>query len=147
MLERLPEDAEVISTVNAEHEGVMATLEAADQAVAAWLAEPTEATRDAAASALATLQVPLMQHLDHEEADVVPLIGRCINVAEWGEMSANAFQRFSGDKPWLAIGLIQEQMLDSENETMEANMPPPVLDFWVGSGRTMFQEYVTALRS
>jgi hypothetical protein len=67
-------------------------------------------------------------------------------VAEWGEMSATAFQHFSGDKPWLVIGLIQEQMLPSENETMEANMPPPVRDFWTGTGRPMFQGFVADLR-
>ena len=78
---------------------------------------------------------------------LVPLIGQCIDVAEWGAMSANAFQRFSGDKPWLVIGLIQEQLLPAENATMEANMPPPARDFCVGTGRPMFEEYVGALRS
>jgi hypothetical protein len=78
---------------------------------------------------------------------VVPLIALCINVAEWGEMSALAFQRFSGDKVWLVLGLIQEQMLAEENATMEANMPPPVHDFWVTSGRAMFQDYTAKLRS
>ena len=77
---------------------------------------------------------------------MVPLIGQCINVAEWGQMSATAFQLFSGDKVWLVIGLIQEQMLDTENATMEANMPPPVHEFWVGSGRGMFQDFIGAVR-
>jgi hypothetical protein len=38
-------------------------------------------------------------------------------------------------------------MLPEENATMEANMPPPVHDFWVGSGRPMFEAFVTGLRS
>jgi hypothetical protein len=29
---------------------------------------------------------------------------------------------------------------------MEANMPPPVRDFWSGSGRPMFQGFVADLR-
>ena len=125
MMERLPEDLELLSRVNGEHEAVLGRLDIADQAVAAWRAHPSSASRDAAAAALASLQTILLQHLDHEEADVVPLIGLCINVAEWGEMSATAFRLFSGDKVWLVVGLIQEQMLDQENATMEANMPPP----------------------
>ena len=71
----------------------------------------------------------------------------CITVAEWGHMSATAFQHFSGDKVWLVVGLIQEQMLDQENATMEANMPPPVRDFWVGTGRGMFQDFTAELRA
>jgi hemerythrin-like domain-containing protein len=143
---RLPEHVDVITRVNAEHDAVLGALEPAEQIVAAWRQQPSGAARDAAVEALASLRTILVAHLDHEEAEVVPLIALCINVAEWGEMSAVAFQRFSGDKPWLVIGLVQEQMLATENATMEANMPPPVHDFWVGSGRAMFQDFVAELR-
>ncbi|MGH3459474.1 hemerythrin domain-containing protein [Aeromicrobium sp.] len=147
MVERLAEQADVINRVNAEHEVVLGSLEAAEQAVSAWRADPSSETRDAAGAALATLKTILLEHLDHEEADVVPLIGQCITVAEWDTMSGTAFGMFSGDKVWLAVGLIQEQMLAEENTKMEANMPPPVHDFWVNSGRTMFQDYVGELRA
>lgn len=146
MLERLPEHREVLERVNAEHEVVLDSLGAAEDAVAAWRAAPSSTTRDAAADALDTMAPILLDHLDHEEAEVVPLIGMCITVADWGAMSGNAFGRFGGDKVWLAIGLIQEQLLDSENETMEANMPPPVREFWVDSGRPMFHDFVGELR-
>jgi len=146
MMERLPQHVDVISRVNAEHEVVLGSLDAAEQAVAAWRADPSYSSRDVAAAALETMQTILLEHLDHEEAEVVPLIALCINIAEWGEMSATAFQHFSGDKVWLVVGLIQEQMLADENATMEANMPPPVHDFWVTSGRTMFQDFVAELR-
>jgi hemerythrin-like domain-containing protein len=146
MVERLPEHVDVISRVNAEHETVLGTLDDAEQAVAAWRADPSAANREALVAALSSLDTILLEHLDHEEAEVVPLIALCITVAEWGEMSAVAFQHFSGDKVWLVLGLIQEQMLPEENATMEANMPPPVHDFWVGSGRGMFQDFVGQLR-
>jgi hemerythrin-like domain-containing protein len=146
MVERLPEHVEVIRRVNAEHEVVLGSLGAAEQAVAAWRANPSAASRDAAVAGLGEMSPVLLGHLDDEEAEVVPLIALCITEAEWGEMSAVAFQRFSGDKPWLVIGLIQEQMLAEENETMEANMPPPVHDFWVASGRQAFQGFVSELR-
>ncbi len=147
MLERLPEHAELINRGNAEHEAVVGRLEAAEEALVSWRAAPSDGSRAELLSTLDTLGESLIEHLDHEEADVVPLIGQCIDVAEWGAMSANAFQRFSGDKPWLVIGLIQEQLLPTENATMEANMPPPARDFWLGTGRGMFEEYVGALRS
>ena len=146
MVERLPEHVDVISRVNAEHEAVLGTLQDTEQAVATWRADPSSRSRDAAATALGTLHTILLEHLDHEETDVVPLIAMCINVAEWGEMSATAFQHFSGDKVWLVVGLIQEQLLAEENATMEANMPPPVRDFWVGTGRGMFQAFTAELR-
>lgn len=146
MQERLPEHQDVLTRVNAEHDAVLGTLEAAEGAVAAWRAGPSGASRDGAARALEALRHALLEHLDHEEADVVPLIGQCINVAEWGAMSATAFQHFTGDKPWLAIGLIQEQLLPQENATMEANMAPPVHEFWTGTGRQLFTDFVAELR-
>lgn len=146
MVERLPEHLDVITRTNAEHDAVLGTLEATELAVAAWRADPSDDLRDTAIAALAALQTILVEHLDHEDAEVVPLIALCINVAEWGAMSATAFQRFAGDKVWLVVGLIQEQLLDQEIVTMEANMSPPVHDFWVGSGRSMFQDFVAELR-
>ena len=112
MLERLPEHVDVISRVNAEHEGVLDTLGACRSGAPAWRADPSGTSRNGSGGPRSKLCRPsLIEHLDHEEADVVPLIGQCINVAEWGQMSATAFQLFSGDKVWLVIGLIQEQML------------------------------------
>jgi hemerythrin-like domain-containing protein len=147
LLERLPDQVDLITGVNAEHELVLGTLHATEEAVAAWRSDPSSAHRDSAVRSLAELETVLLDHLDHEEAEIVPLIGQVINVAEWGAMSAEAFRRFSGDKPWLAIGLIQEQMLDAENAGMEANMPPPVRDFWVSTGRPQFEVFVGELRS
>lgn len=146
MVERLPEHLDVINRVNAEHDAVLGTLRVAEQAVADWRADPSSASRDRAAAALDELGTVLLAHLDHEEADVVPLIALCINVAEWGLLSSTAFAHFTGDKVWLAVGLIQEQMLPAEIEKMEANMPPPVHDFWVGSGRALFAGFVAELR-
>ena len=146
MVERLPDHVEVIHRVNAEHETVLGTLGAAEDAVATWRADPSNASRDEAVAGLDALSPILLTHLDHEEAEVVPLIALCITEAEWGEMSAVAFQHFKGDKVWLVLGLIQEQMLPEENETMEANMPPPVHDFWVTSGRATFESFIAPLR-
>jgi hemerythrin-like domain-containing protein len=147
MLERLPEHADVFARMDAEHGAILGPLTAAEHAVAAWRADPTQASRDGVAAALSELEGVLVRHLDDEEAEAVPLIGRCITVPEWGEMSAVAFQHFTGDKPWLVIGLIQEQMLPHENEAMEAGMPPPLREFWVGTGRRTFEGFVTALRA
>lgn len=146
MLERLPEHAEVLEAVNAEHETVLGALNTAEAALEAWQADASAASRDACVAGLKALDPILFGHLDHEEEAVVPLIALCITQADWGELSATAFAHFRGDKPWLAIGLIQEQMLPHENEMMEANMPPPVHDFWVGSGRGMYEGFVAELR-
>ncbi|HET6166406.1 MAG TPA: hemerythrin domain-containing protein [Marmoricola sp.] len=146
MVERLPDHLEAINRVNDEHESMLGSLGAAENAVATWRAEPSSTNREAAVAALDDLGRVLLAHLDHEEAEIVPLIGMCITAPEWGILSSTAFQHFTGDKPWLAIGLIQEQMLPHEVEMMDTNMPPPVQEFWSTSGHSMFDRYVAELR-
>ena len=146
LLERAPEHAETISRVGGQHESVLETLDAAEQAVAAWRAAPSAASRDAAADALAALEGQLIPHLDEEEREILPIAGRHINVAEWGELPAHGMRSFTGDKMWLVLGLIQEQMTEQQRAVMEAHMPPPLLEFWTGSGRGLFDDYVADLR-
>ena len=53
---------------------------------------------------------------------------------------------FSGDKPWLILGLIQEQMTPDQIADMETHMAPQLAEFWTSAGRPMFAQYVDELR-
>jgi hypothetical protein len=68
------------------------------------------------------------------------------SAAEWGELPAHGMRSFRGDKMWLIIGLIQEQMSPPHRADMEAHMPPPMLEFWRSDGQRMFDSYVAELR-
>ena len=146
LLERAPEHAETVSRISGQHQSVLETLHAAEQAVAAWRAAPSAARRDAAADALASLEAQLIPHLDEEEREILPIAGQHINVAEWGELPAHGMRTFTGDKMWLILGLVQEQMTEQQRALMEAHMPPPLLEFWTGNGRGLFDDYIADLR-
>jgi hypothetical protein len=145
LLERLPEHAETIQRVGDQHHAVFAAVNDAEDHVAAWRANPTRANRDSAAAALMALDAVLTPHLDEEEDVIVPLAATCINVAEWGALPEHGMQTFTGDKPWLILGLVQEQMEPDKIAEMHAHMPPPVLEFWTTAGKSMFDNYVAEL--
>ncbi len=147
LVERQPDSAELILRVAAQHEDVLAALAAAETAVQMWRGDPSAARRDDAVDALAALDATLVPHLDEEEREMLPIAARCVNVAEWGELPAHGMRTFSGDKLWLILGLIQEQMTLGQIADMEAHMPPPVAEFWAGAGRPMFATYVDELRT
>lgn len=147
LVERQPDTAELILRVAAQHQDVLAALAAAETAVGTWRGDPSAARRDEALDALAALDVTLSRHLDEEEREMLPIAARCINVAEWGELAAHGFRTFSGDKVWLILGLIQEQMTLDQIAEMDAHMPPPVAEFWASAGRPMFAQYVDELRN
>jgi hypothetical protein len=147
LVERQPDSADLILRIASQHQGVLEALAAAETAVEMWRSEPSAVRRDDAVRALAALDVALVPHLDEEECEVLPIAARCINVAEWGELPAHGMRTFSGDKPWLVLGLIQEQMTLDEIADMEAHMPPPIAEFWASAGRSMFVRYVDELRN
>ena len=146
LLERCPERAADISRIAGQHQEVHASLEDAAEHVAPWRDDPSAQTSRALESALLTLQAGLAPHLSEEEEAMLPLAAQCMNAAEWGEFPAHGLANFKGDKVWLILGLIQEQLAPEHVAMMEANMPPPVVEFWRSQGRDLFVEFVGRLR-
>jgi hypothetical protein len=146
LLERLPDAAPLIQRIANQHEGVLASIAEAEGAVAQWRADPSEQNRGRAVDALTGLNAVLTPHLDEEELEIVPLAATCINVAEWGELPEHGLKTFTGDKVWLVLGLVREQMTPAQLASMDAHMPPPVVEFWTGAGEGMFTQYIAELR-
>ena len=146
LLDRAPEHAETVRRVAGQHDGVTVSLGNAKSLLAGWCAEPGVESGAQLAVALATLGADLAQHLDEEERVILPLAAVHLTAAEWAELPAHGMQRFAGDKPWLVLGLIQEQMRPEQVEAMESHMPPPVADFWTTAGRPQFRDFVAELR-
>jgi hypothetical protein len=135
------------SRVAQQHAGVLGDLAAAEVRIAEFRACSTVDNAASLAGSLAVLNASLVAHLDEEEELVMPIAAKYINVAEWGELPSHGFGNFTGDKVWLILGLIREQMTDSQRANMDEHMPPPVAEFWAQTGEQLFTDYVGALRS
>jgi len=140
-------EAAEVQRVARQHQKVLGELAVAETRVAEWRMNPTAQANAALLDAFARLSDRLTTHLDEEEAVVVPMAGRYMNVAEWGRLPEHTMKKFTGDKIWLVLGLVQEQMTPELIAAMEARMPPPLLEFWTSTGRRMFTDYVTGLRA
>ena len=147
LCERAPDQADEVRRVASQHHGVADALDTAFARVAEWRAAQTEDTGVAAASAIAVLGAALLPHLDEEEAFIVPLAARHIYAPEWGELPGHAMQHFGGDKIWLVMGLIREQMQPEQLAMMDEHMPPPAFEMWQNMGQYAFADFVGALRS
>jgi hypothetical protein len=147
LLERAPEQAELITRMQSQHGGLLEALNEAEARLATWTGDPDIDHGAALAASLATLGVLCAAHFDEEERKILPLAAECITIEEWGELPGHAMRTFTGDKIWLVLGLVQEQMPPQARAEMEANMPPPVREMWQGGGRAQFESFITALRS
>jgi hypothetical protein len=147
LCQRAPAQADEVRRIASQHNGVTEALGAAFQRIAEWRGAPTDESTTATAVAIAVLGAALLPHLDEEEAYIVPLAAQHIYAPEWGELPGHAMQHFGGDKIWLVMGLVREQMRPDQIAMMEAHMPPPALEMWQNVGQHAFPEFTGALRS
>ncbi len=133
--------------VGDQHQALMSPLAEVQDRLTAWSTGRAQFSGDALVRATDQLASPLMTHLDNEEQIVVPLAIRYLAASEWNQMPRDGLVSFTGDKLWLIIGLIQEQMPDERVAVMNAHMAPSVAQAWTASGRQRFADEMATLRS
>ena len=83
LLERAAPSTGLVETMQAQHHGVDARTEAIIPALAAWEAAPTAAKGEQLAGLVDEFTAALVEHLDLEEREILPLAARHLTVAEW----------------------------------------------------------------
>ncbi len=149
LMERAGGDRETITRIADQHEPVARTARGTREALAAWSAHDggrRRGSHEDVAVALGTLADQLIPHLDEEEAELLPLCAEHMSLEEWGALPAHGFTHFSGDKIWLVLGLIRQNMTHAQRDAMLANMPPPAVEMWTTMGERSFDELMGSLR-
>jgi hypothetical protein len=146
LVQRAPDQGELVTRMQAQHEALLEALADSERRLEDWSATPDIDRGASLAAALAMLGVLCAAHFAEEERRVLPLAAEWCTVEEWAELPGHAMRSFTGDRMWLIIGLVQEQMPPQVRTEMEANMPPPVLQMWQGEGRALFDKFVADLR-
>ena len=137
--ERCPDAVAVVDTMESQHHEVVQLLKDADVSRNAWAAGD-DAAQEVLAGQLGALHAATVEHLDQEEAQLLPLCGDFLTAEEWGQLPGHALSRYRGDKVWLVLGLIMEQRTPDEQAHMLTMMPPPVSEMWKAMGSDAFQE-------
>ena len=86
LLERAAPSTGLVETMQAQHHAVEAHTEAITPALAAWEANPTTAAGEHLATLFERLTAALVEHLDLEEREILPLASRHVTAAEWNQM-------------------------------------------------------------
>ena len=145
LLERCPDEAEMVSEIAGQHEVVGKLMDVTMTQLQQWSGSASE--RDAATliGLMGQLNDNLITHLDAEEEFVLPLCARYITPGEWAELPQHGMKHFDGDKPWLIMGLIFDNMPDGARDYVLANLPPPVGQMWVNFGSTAYADFMADL--
>jgi iron-sulfur cluster repair protein YtfE (RIC family) len=142
--ERCAGDEVLIDHMSDQHHEALALLEKAKVSLAAWPGGDATA-QTAAQERLAELGNHLLEHLNEEEAKVLPLAAEHLSMEEWGALPGHGMANFHGDKIWLILGLIRERMTDAQRAAMVAHMPLPALEMWTGFGEQAFKDYASVV--
>jgi hemerythrin-like domain-containing protein len=135
---RCPDQIEMLDRMATQHADVVGLVQRSDGALSAWAGGNPDAQEDAAV-ALGALGGRLEQHLGDEERDVLPLCAEHLSLEEWGALPGHALGSFTGDKVWLILGLIRDQMSQGQRDEMLAHMPPPAVDMWTSVGEQAYK--------
>jgi len=146
LVERAPDQGELIARMEAAHEQLAATLAECESRLAEWVVSPDIDHGASLAASLATLGVLCAAHFDEEERRILPLAEEHCTVEEWAELPAHAMRTYAGDRLWLALGLVREQMPPAAQEMQLEKMPPALRDMWLSTGQENFERFVADLR-
>src|SRR3954454_23896737 len=146
LIERDPDQGDLVARMEAAHEGLADALVDAEQRLALWVASPDIDNGASLAASLAMLGVLCAAHFDEEERRILPLAEQHCTAEEWAELPGHAMRNFGGDRLWLVIGLVREQLPAHAQAEQLDKMPPPVRDLWLNGGSDRFERFVADLR-
>jgi hypothetical protein len=143
--ERAPEDTAAVRRAASQHHEVLTLLGSAKDSVLGW-SEKGSIADSAIGDSLDALCAELVPHLDEEEETICPLAAAHVSAEEWGRLPQHGMAAFSGDKIWLILGLILEQLSAEQRAHVLAHLPPPAVEMWSGFGENAFTELVGEVR-
>src|SRR5262249_39966653 len=144
--QRCPESRSELQRIDDQHKLLYAPMDARRAAVAAWRAEPSTDNAEAVIEEVASIVETLRPHLAEEETVVLPIAAMWISPDEWGQQAGHNMMNFRGDKPWLPLGLMREQLDQEHRDGMLAGMPPEMQTMWAEQMEPAFVAFIAEVR-
>lgn len=146
LLARLDQDADIVLRMEAAHERIASSLDRVGTAADAWEAAPGEQERDALVAALTDQRAILVEHLDDEEAALLPLAAQHLTLAEWEALGEHFAAHTPKSKLLLFLGMALEEAAPAERDQMLGGMPLPARVLWYTLGRIQYARYIRKVR-
>ncbi|MEO3786729.1 DUF4267 domain-containing protein [Actinocorallia sp. B10E7] len=130
LLSRVDLDADVVLRMEAQHEKVAATIERIRGLIGPWTRSADAAGRDALVAALTEHRTVLIEHLDDEEAHLLPLAEHHLTEAEWSTQGEHFAQHTPKSKILTLLGVVLEDATPQERAEFLAGLPAPARAIW-----------------
>ena len=126
LLDRCAPDAELVHRMEAQHDRVHDAIERIGPALQRWEAEARPAVTEEVAAAFDDLRVALLEHLDDEEREILPMAARHITQAEWNELGEHGVGETKKRLLPILFGAVAEEATPEEMVHILSTVPAPV---------------------
>ncbi|MEV7965442.1 nitroreductase/quinone reductase family protein [Sphaerisporangium sp. NPDC088356] len=146
LLERAQPQAELVHRMQGQHEVVAGSSEHARRLLQQWRSDPTAALGRELAATLTRLSDALAEHLDEEEAHILPLVRDHLTVAEWEEVGRQSFDKFPRSAMPIMVGQMLEVATATDRDLFFGKLPPPARVMWRLVGQRRYARYIRRVR-
>ncbi|RFU38995.1 hemerythrin domain-containing protein [Actinomadura logoneensis] len=146
LLSRVDLEADTVLRMQAQHDHLAATLTRLDAAVPAWEATAGADERDTLVAALAEHRAVLVEHLDDEEATLLPLAAKHITEREWASLGDHLVRNTPKPTLLTLFGAVLEDTDTAERAVVLGALPAPVRVVWHVIGRPRYARHVRRVR-
>jgi hemerythrin-like domain-containing protein len=144
--ERAPETESIFAT-GAEHVELAEHLARIAAQADAWRSDPSSVNRATLHTSLIRFERILLQHLGHEEADVLPVLRQIVTQDEFASVGRRVRESFPADQRAILLGLILQDTTPTLGAALLEAMDPEDRAEFESSGRTLVQAYRARLLS
>lgn len=146
LLDRASPAADLVHRMESQHEQVAELIGSTERQLGRWRARASAADRDELAATLDRLRAPLLEHLDDEEAHILPLVEEHVRMDEWEQLGEHGRAQFPKSKLFIQLGAILEDASPAERAAFLAKLPKPVVLLWRLVGQRQYARYVRRVR-
>jgi iron-sulfur cluster repair protein YtfE (RIC family) len=147
LLERDAPDSALIHRMEAQHHRVEELIAELTDALPRWEAEARPAVGEELASTFDGLRVALLEHLDDEEAHILPIAARCVTQEEWNGLGEHGMAKVEKSQLPILFGAMLEEATPDEKKLMLTLVPPPVRLLVRTVFAWQYRRYITKVRA
>ena len=146
LLERAAPSAELVHTMQTQHDLVDRHLDRLDPLLDEWMRSAAVVRGEQVARITDDLRESLLEHLDLEEREILPLISEHITVAEWALLGEHGRGSMPAKLLPLLFGSIMEDADPEERAMMLEPLPAPVRLLMRTWGARRYTRYIRRVR-
>ena len=146
LIERCTPEADLIYRMEAQHHRVEVAVERLGPALDRWEVEARPAVTEEVASGFDDLRAGLLEHLDDEEQEILPLAARHITPEEWAQLGEAGVKKMRKKDLPIMFGAVTEEATPEERAEMLRVVPPPVRFLLKTVYARKYRRYISRVR-